>query len=520
MSQPETPEKRAADAARHDKYFRTDHLMSTIGGRAVRGGAITMASHGCKFTVSIVATAVLARLLTPQDYGLVGMVAVVTSFASLFKDLGLSLATVQRAEINYEQISNLFWVNVGLSLSIALVIVALSPGVAWFFGDPRLTSITMVTAIGFVLGGLTVQHEALLKRQMRFIALSLIAFLSMVSGYTVGIALAWNGAGYWALVFSQLALLTTNAAGVWLLCGWRPGLPSRNAGIRSMLSFGGSVTGYSMINYFAGNSDNLLIGRFRGPEQLGLYAKAIQVLSLPTDQISEPIGAIAVPALSRLNHSPERYRVAYLRLMEKILMLLMPCLAFMIASSDWLVFIILGRQWGQASLIFTFLAIGSLPQPISTAGWLLVTQGRTRDLLNWSIINAPITIFFIVAGLHWGAVGVAASFAVGRIFVINPLMFWFVGRKGPVRTFDFYKLIAPFATASISALLACLALRKLTHVSKPLVGVVACLVTAYVVTLLVLMITPEGRAALRDLGRTLLLLIPESKRDSLAEGRD
>src|SRR5215472_15001858 len=174
-----------------DHYFRTDHLITAIEGRTARGGFVTMVAHGMKFAVSIVATAILARLLTPHDYGLIGMVAVATNLVSLFKDLGLSHVTIQRSEINYDQISTLFWVNVAVSVGIMLLMMLAAPAVSWFFGEPRLTMITVVTAIGFVLGGLAVQHEALLKRQMKFFVLSMITFGSMTFGYVVGIALAW-----------------------------------------------------------------------------------------------------------------------------------------------------------------------------------------------------------------------------------------------------------------------------------------------------------------------------------------
>src|SRR6476646_5464101 len=141
------------DGAKSDYIFRTDHLMNGLGGRTARGGLVTMLSHACKFGISIVATAILARLLTPNDYGLIGMVAVITTFVSMFKDLGLSLATVQRAEINFSEISTLFWVNICLSLIIGLAMILASPGVSWFYGDPRLKMITVVTALGFILGG-------------------------------------------------------------------------------------------------------------------------------------------------------------------------------------------------------------------------------------------------------------------------------------------------------------------------------------------------------------------------------
>ncbi|HEX9423039.1 MAG TPA: lipopolysaccharide biosynthesis protein [Pyrinomonadaceae bacterium] len=490
-----------------NEYFATEHITTAIGGRTARGGAITIVSHGLKFMLSIVATAVLARLLTPQDYGLIGMVAVITSFVSMFKDLGLSLATVQRPEINYDQISTLFWVNVTLSAGITGLMMLLAPGVARFYGEPRLTLITVFTSVGFLFGGLAVQHEALLKRQMRFYALSAVAFLSMMIGYAVGILAAWYGARYWALVASQLALLASNAMGVWIVCRWRPGRPRPNAGVRSMLSFGGNITGYALINYFSKNSDNLLIGKLFGPQPLGLYGKSAQLLSLPTDQINEPLSTVAIPALSRLADSPNRYRQAYFRIMEKVIMLTMPAVVLMIATSDWLVQIVLGPQWHEASRIFVFMGIAGLFQPVaSTGGWLLVTQGRGRDMLRWSIINAPISILSIILGLHWGVVGVAAGFSFGRILIANPLLFWFVGRSGPVRTGDFYRLLGPFTLAAASSLIACIIFRSSFAISNPIVGIGICGVIVAVTTVAILALIPGGRRALLDVKYSISLL--------------
>lgn len=491
------------------EYFDTAHLSAAIGSRTARGGVVTIVSHGLKFALSILATAVLARLLTPQDYGLIGMVVVFTGFVAMFKDLGLALATVQRAEISYDQISTLFWVNVTISVAITLLMILLAPLIGWFYGEPRLTMITIVTSLGFFFGGLAVQHEALLKRQMRFYALSVIAFLSMMIGYVVGIFLAWRGASYWSLVFSQLALLASNVIGVWITCRWRPGAPKRNTGVRSMLSFGGNVTGYALINYVSKNCDNLVVGRAFGPQLLGLYTKAAQLLALPTDQINEPLSSVAIPALSRLADSPERYRQAYLRIMEKIIMVTMPAVILMLATADWLVLIILGPQWGDSARIFVFMGVAGLFQPVaSTGGWLLVSQGRVRDMLRWALINAPISILSIVAGLPWGVVGVAASFSLGRILIAHPLLYWFVGRSGPVRMGDFYRLLAPFTGASVCSLLACIVFRRFVEVPNPFVGFVACGIIVAITTPLFLALMPAGRKALVDIKNSMLLLLP------------
>ena len=491
------------------EYFDTDHLTAAIGSRTARGGVVTIVSHGLKFALSIGATAILARLLTPHDYGLIGMVVVFTGFVAMFKDLGLSLATVQRPEITDEQISTLFWVNVTISVAITLLMILLAPLIGWFYGEPRLTLITMVTATGFLFGGLAVQHEALLKRQMRFYALSVIAFASMMIGYVVGIILAWRGAAYWSLVFSQLALLAANTLGVWFVCRWRPGRPRRNTGVRSMLSFGGNITGYALINYVSKNTDSLVVGRMFGPQVLGLYTKAVQLLTLPTDQINEPLATVSIPALSRLADSPERYRQAYLRIMEKVIMVTMPAVMLMLATADWLVLIILGPQWIDSAKILVFMAVAGLFQPVAaTGGWLLVSQGRVRDMLRWSLINAPISILSIVAGVPWGVVGVAVSFSLGRILVAIPLLFWFVGRSGPVRMGDFYRLLAPFTGASICALLACITFRRFVPIENPIVGFVACGVIVAVTTPIFLALMPAGRKALADIKNSMLLLLP------------
>jgi PST family polysaccharide transporter len=487
-----------------DQYFQMDHLVGSIGERTARGGLVTFVSHGLKFGISIVATAILARLLSPQDYGLIGMVAVVTNFVGMFKDMGLSLATVQRSQIRPDQISTLFWINASISTAITIVVATLAPVVAWFYGEPRLTTVTIAIAIGFAIAGLSVQHEAVLKRQMRFVALSAIALLSMTVGYVVGIFLAWNGMRYWSLVYGQLALLVTNLVGFWFVCGWRPGLPRRGTGVRSMLSFGGNVIGYSAINYFSTNADTLLIGRFWGPQQVGFYNKAGQLEGLPTDQINEPLSAVVIPALSRVADSPERYRSAYLRIMEKVILFTMPTVALLLVASDWVILLVLGPTWVQAGKILVFMAIAGLFQPIlNTGGWLLASQGRAKDMLHWSMMNAPISLLSILAGLPWGAAGVAASYSLFRVLLTMPILWYFIGRKGPVKTVDFYRLIAPFTLAIGCAILICLGFRQ-AYSGSPLLGLVISGVIMGTVTLSMLCVTSPGRAALRDIKQSMV----------------
>jgi O-antigen/teichoic acid export membrane protein len=490
-------------------HLRTDDVRAELGAHAARGGAVTAVSQGLRFAVMLLTTAVLGRLLTPQDYGLIGMVAIVMGFVSLFKDLGLSAAVIQREDLTGRQVSTLFWINLCFSLAVMLLTVALAPAIAWFFGEPRLTGVTAAYAVGFIFGGLAVQHEALLRRRMRFAALAGANLAALFVNAAVTVALAWAGFGYWALVCGQLALGLSFAVCVWAVCGWRPGRPGTLAEVRPLLAFGRNLTGFTVVNYFARNLDNLLIGRVWGAVQLGFYAKAYQLLLLPLDQVNEPISAVAVPALSRLGDDPERYRRAYLRLLEKVAIATMPLMAFMIASSDWIVRVVLGPQWGEAARIFMLLGISGLFQPVAnTTGWLLISQGRARHLAQWGLIGGAVSVVAIVAGLPWGPAGVALSYSLARILVFDPLLYWWVGREGPVRALDFYRTIVPAAAASAWVFVAVFALRQWAPFASPLPQLMAATLVAGVVALPVLLAIPAGRRALRDMGQVLLILKP------------
>jgi PST family polysaccharide transporter len=496
------------------RHFSTAHLRSDLGQRSTRGGAVTMVAQLLKFLITTVATIMLARLLTPQDYGLIGMVAIVVNFVGMFPFLGLSTATMRWSELNHQQVSTLFWINVGLSAGVALLAMACAPLLAFLYGEPRLIGIMMAYAVTLLLTGLYIQHEAILSRQMRFAAIAVIETGAMVAGFAAAIVSAWFGARYWALVVNQLVMTVVTIGGVWIACRWRPGLPMRGAGVRSMLSFGGNLTGFNVMTYFGRNLDNALIGKFWGPYQLGIYSRAYQMLLMPMQQINAPLAAVAVPALSRLTDAPERYRAAYLRMIEKVAMVTMPGVCFMIGTSDWLVLFLLGPQWTGAARIFTFLGIAAIVQPVTkTVLWLFTTQGRARELFRWGVVSSVLAMASIIVGLPWGATGVAAAYAVTDLCVSTPLLFWYVGRKGPVRTSDLYRIITPAAFASICSLVTLIICRPwlflFGHLSlRLIIG----LGITIVVSLVVFAALPAGRLAIQNSKEALILLL-KRKRD-------
>lgn len=265
-----------------------------------------------------------------------------------------------------------------MSAAIPGVVAAIAPAIAWFYGEPRLVWITVALPGGFILGGLTVQHQALLRRQMRFGALAGIDIAALASGIAAAIVSAWYGAGCWALVIMHLAMALVTALGVWIMCWWIPGRPVRGAGVRPMLAFGGHLKGFNVLNYFNRSLDKVLIGWRWGAPQLGLYAKAYQLLLLPIRQINAPLSSVAIPALSRLQVEPDRYRAYYLRAIKLIALVTMPLIVAMGVLSKELICLVLGGQWSDASGLFTILACAAFLQPVvNSLGWVLVSLSHT-----------------------------------------------------------------------------------------------------------------------------------------------
>jgi O-antigen/teichoic acid export membrane protein len=435
----EGPIEPVEDDHRHQEHFKTDHLLSNLKGHTISSGAVTISAQGAKFLLNLVSTMILARLLTPRDFGLVAMVTTVTGFLFVFKDAGLSIATVQRERITHAQVSNLFWVNVAVSALGSLIVAAAAPLIARFYHNPRLINVTLILSTTFIISGLSVQHQALLKRQMRFKSLAFIEVSSMAIGVVVGVPMAVLGCSYWSLVGSSLSTVIAGSLLTWSISRWRPTLPTRRSGIGPLLSFGAHRTAGDLLTALARGTDILLIGRFYGASSVGLYSRASVLLMRPLEQFLGPINAVFVPALSRLQSQPERYRSTFLRLYEAIALTAFFFTGLVLALAHPLTLVLLGPKWGQTAVIFGGFTLAALSIPLTNATtWLLTSQGRGRDILIAQSINSCALVLSFVAGLPYGPVGVAIAFSVSSLVVRLPLWYFIVGRRGPVRTSDLW----------------------------------------------------------------------------------
>jgi len=425
--------------AANEKHFSTEHLLTNLKDRTISSAFVTTIAQGAQFVLTLGSTMVLARLLSPQDFGLVAMVMTVTGFLRIFKDAGLSTATVQQHEITQGQVSNLFWINVALSGAITLIVAAAAPLVAWFYREPKLVSITLLLSITFLLTGLTVQHLALLSRQMRFKDIAVIQVGSLLVGSVVGIAMAWLKYGYWSLVGTQLAAAISSLVLVWSISRWRPQLPTRHSQMWPLLNFGANVSVSNFFYTLARGSDSLLIGRFYGPASVGLYSRAAALLNSPLQQFLTPIDAVFVPVLSRLQVEPERYRRTFLQAFEAIALITFLFTGLFFVLAEPLTLVVLGPKWEKAAAIFAAFTFAALFYPFFvTANWLFASQRRGRDWLIASMWISGLTFCSFLAGLPFGPVGVALFYSLGGIFFMLPISFGMAGRCGPVRTADLW----------------------------------------------------------------------------------
>lgn len=452
-----------------DLRFSTDHLRSDLTGRTVRGGMVTVAAQMVQFVLSLLSVMVMARLLTPVEYGLVAMVMPITGFVGLFKDLGLSTATVQKDQITHEQVSTLFWINVAVSTGLALLCAAVSPAVGRFYHDTRTTWITLALAGSFVLSGLSAQHGALLRRQMQFGRIAWIDLATAVVSVVTGILTAWLGWSYWSLVAMTLAGSLSNCVAVWVASPWRPGRMHRGAGVREMVRFGGYLTVSQMSNYISGNTDKLIIGRTLGAGALGMYNRAFQLLLMPLDQVYRPLSSVFLTALSRVAGEPERYRRAVRQIGEVLIMAITPLAGISIALAPEVVAVFLGPEWMQVVPLFRTLAIVALALPMNYLGAIILqSSDRTDVMMKWSPVAMAISIASILVGLQWGLIGIATAWAFGALAVRTPVFYYIISRTTRV---TFRDMLSPLLSYAIPFTLLAVSgewLGRVIHLAHPL----------------------------------------------------
>lgn len=434
---------------RHERWFRTDLLQPHLKSKSIRGGAFMLLATIANLVLTLASTSVLARILAPADFGLLGMVFALTVIAEQFKDIGLGRATVQKRILTHSEVSNLFWLNFAFGVGICITISLLSGVIAKFYHEQRLTHVAMLLSVTFAFGGLVIQHQALLNRQMKFFATATVSTVSLAVSNLLAIILALKGFGYWSLVAREIARSMLVAIGILIACPWVPRLPDLERGVWPQIRFGRDITIFNIVVYLTGNLDQILLGRFGGAGVLGVYRQAFQLVTLPINQLISPITSVLEPLFSALQDDPAKYRRGFQKAVSTLSLITMPLAAGIFICSKELVALLLGQRWAGAVDVVKILAVAMFIKPaFSAVGFVMVTCGKTGRYVAAGVLDSIALVAAVSVGVMWGARGVALGHVVATYIVFLPIVWWTL-KDTPVGSRIWLKGIARPAVCSL-----------------------------------------------------------------------
>lgn len=418
---------------------------------AVRGAGVSIAGQAAGFAVQIGSVMILARILTPADFGIVTMV---TTFSLLFRSFGLNGFTeliLQREDLTHSLASNLFWIELALGAVLTLAFGSSGPLLAHFYRNPDVAPVTEGISLTIGIGCLGWIHQGLLQRAMRFRATASINLVGQLVLAIVSIVLAVRGWGYWALVWGSVIQTLVIAMGLWLMCPWLPSWPSRATGTGSGLKFAMNVYSHFAFSYSTRNTDNLLVGWRYGAQSLGFYKKAYDLFVLPETQLLSPLSAVVVATLSRVNSDREQFKRYFLRAISVLALAGMAIGAdFALVGKDLIRFL-LGPGWDEAGRIFSIFGPGiGVMLLYNTHGWVHLSIGRPERWLRWGFLEFACTASLFVLGLHWGPSGVALAWTVSYFILMFP-GFAYAGKPIGLGIGPVFAVIWKFFAASVLA---------------------------------------------------------------------
>lgn len=434
-----------------EEYFNTNSLTQDLKMQAVRGAGATVFAQICSYCIQTIGVIILARFLTPDDFGLIAMVTVFSILLQNFGVNGFTEAVIQKKELNQTQLSTLFWINTGISLLLTLLLIVSSPLLAGFYGEVRLKSITIVMASSIYISSMSTLHLALLKRNMLFYRTSAIDLIAAIFSVFISIVLAYKGLGYWAIVSKHLCYPLTITIGAWILCQWRPGVPAFGSGTTPIVKFAINVYGNFCLSYLRKNLDRMLVGRFLGSQPLGHYDRAHALSSMLPNQMTVPLTDVAIATLSRLANDSEKYRHYLSMVISMLAFITLPLSMILTLIGRDLIYFLLGPQWSQAGEIFSVLGLGiGMIVLYNTHGWIHISLGRADRWFRWSLFALLATTIFFLMGLPFGTLGVAMAYTASFYMLICPAM-WYAGKAGGIKLSLFVSAVWKYFISALAA---------------------------------------------------------------------
>ncbi len=454
----DSPSVEAASAA-------SSASLRSMASRSVMWTAIGKASNTL---ISLFVMALLTRLLTPADFGIVAMVAVIAGFLNIMAEAGVSTAVVQKRDLDERALSTLFWMGLGIALCASIGLAIASPLVALFFAEPRLTPVVALLSCSFVFLAIGRIPNGLLERGFRFRELATSEVVAAVVSGGVGVVLALSGAGYYALVFQTLASTLLNALVRLGFARFRPRFVFDTTALRAVTGYSTGVTAFSAINYWARNLDKALIGRALGAAQLGFYGRAYALMLYPLEGISGIINPSLHPLFSAMQGDPERMTRAYLKIVRVVAAVTLPAMCVLGALAPEIVHTVWGKQWDPSVRVFAILCFVGAVQPVgSTFGAVFLATNRTRLLAVVGFVNSVVMMAGIALGVRFGIRGVAIGYSLAYSVIFLPTMYIVAGvlLRGSVR--DIARIFGTAGAIGAPVLLGLLAFNHLLRGKMP-----------------------------------------------------
>lgn len=451
---------------------------SSLASKTARASVLLILGQFWKLCLQIGSLAILARMLTPDDFGLIAMVTVIISFLNLISGLGLVQATIQRKDITPAEISQLFWFNFFISLLLGLGLVLAAPFVAEFYGREELVSVVRVLALLVFIHGASMQHNALLQRDFQFRKIVIVESIASVLSVLVAILMAYFGYQYWALVGQVFVLSSLTATGYVLSSRWLPSPPNFKVGITPYLKYGVGLAASNLSNFTTRNIDTVVIGKFYTSGELALYQKAYSLLMLPIYQINVPLGKVLLPALSRRQDEPDVYRLAYKKAIGCLSSVSIPTAVFLGVVSLELIQLVLGSQWVESNQYFLAL----LPAAVVGAtnmgtGWVYLSVGHTGRQFQWGLFNTGVfAVGILIASQHSV---LAICITISALFtLLRPPGVAFCFRDTPLKVLDFfYPVLRQLLVALVAASMVVLVVSYMPDAKSDLFGLIVSIAT-------------------------------------------
>jgi teichuronic acid exporter len=396
--------------------------LSTLRNQVVGGVAITAVTRYAGVAIQFVITAILARLLTPQDFGLIAIIMVFINFFNLLSQAGLGPAIVQKKDLSDEHLSTLFYTSIIIGVVFSILFILISPWLSAFYNDERLISLGYFLSLSIFFSTTRTIPEAILQKKLNFFKIGIIAISSSLISGVIGIYLAYSGYGVYALVYQNIISSIIHFFAAYFVCNLKLTVVFKKEAVKKVYSYSLNQLGFNFINYFSRNLDNFLIGKYLGSSALGYYDRAYKLMMFPIQYLTFIITPVLHPIFSRYQDNIHIIRNSYLKMLEVMVFISLPMISFLYVLGEDLIVMIFGKQWIVSVPVFKVLCfLSGLQILTSTTGSIFQSLGRTDTLFKTGIMSTASMVTGIVLGLRYGIIGVAVGYSIGYLAIFFPV---------------------------------------------------------------------------------------------------